>query len=155
METPVELQAANSLLKRGRSYKIPAPLFFRLLGRKNIRLNITMLCAGTDLRVSAILAEKGITEDKVKNTPPSEFMLEHYHDIIRIVALSTLNRFAFSRLAMWFRMRLLRSMNIWQLFELYTVIRRYSGLTAFMSITRLIIDTRMTRKNLGQMEAGV
>lgn len=154
MNSP-ELQAANSILKRGVRYKIPAPLFLRLIGRKQTGITITQLCMGTELRVAAILAEKGITEQKVKDTEPARLMLEHYADLLEIVAITTLNRFAVSKVALWYRKRQLRRLTAWQLFELYTTIKQYSGLTPFTVITRLAAATRTTKPNLGQEETGV
>lgn len=148
MQAP-ELLAANSILKRGIRYKIPAPLFFRLLGRKTLGITITQLTAGTELRVAALMAEKGITESKLEKDP-SLILQEHYNDIVRIVAISTLNRFSISTLAMWWRMNLLKSITVWQLWELYISVRQYSGTKPFMNITRLAIVTRMTKPNLGQ-----
>lgn len=145
-----ELQAANSILKRGVQYKVPAPLVLRKLGIKYVPIRITQLYAGTELRIAAILADKGITEEKIKNTDPGKFMLEHYNDILRIVALASLNRMRISPLAMRLRMYLLRRITAWQLFELYTAIRQYSGTGPFMNITRLAVTMRMTAPNLGQ-----
>lgn len=150
MNRPTELLAANSILKRGVRYSIPAPLFFRLLGIKKIKITVTQLCAGTELRVAALMAEKELTEEKLNNTDPSVIMFQHYNDIVKIVALSTLNRFAVSRLALLLRIRLLKTMSVWQLFELYTTVRKYSGTTPFTAITRLALETRMTKPNLGQ-----
>ena len=148
-----ELQAANSLLKRGVRYKLPAPLLFRLLGSKHISINITPLYAGTELRIAALLSEKGITEEKL-NEDPSKLMYQHYNDILKIVALASLNRLAISRLAMWLRIWLLRQASVWQLYELYAAIRQFSGTGPFLIITRLVIQTRMTAPNLGQTAKG-
>jgi hypothetical protein len=145
-----ELQAANSLLKRGLRYPIPAPLFFRLLGKKKFSIDITQLCAGTELRICAILAEKGITEEKVNKAEPAQLMVEHYNDIVKIVALASLNEFAISRLAMWWRTKLLKGISVWRLWELYTSVRQYSGTGPFINITRLALEVRMTKPNLGQ-----
>ena len=150
-----ELQAANAILKRGVSYKIPAPLFLRLLGREQIKITITQLCMGTELRVAALLAERGITDKKIADTEPSEFMIEHYTDILKVVALTSLNRLAVSRVAMWLRINALKRLSVWQLFELYAQIKQYSGLTPFMTITRLAVETRTTKPNLGQETTGV
>lgn len=150
-----ELQAAYAILKRGVSYKIPAPLFLRLLGRKQTKITITQLCMGTELRVAALLAERGITEQKITETEPSKLMIEHYTDILKVVALTSLNRLAVSRVAMWFRVRALKRLSVWQLFELYTKIKQYSGLTPFITITRLAVETRTTKPNLGQTATGV
>lgn len=146
-----ELAAAYGILKRGVRYKIPAPLFFRLLGKKTTTLTFTQLYAGTELRIDAVIAEKGLTEEKINNTDAALLMLEHYTDILRIVALSSLNRFALSRFAVWMRMRTLKRLSVWQLMELYLKIKQYSGATPFMIITRLAVETRMTKPNLGQM----
>ncbi len=145
-----ELQAANSILKRGHRYKIPAPFFFRLLGKKKFNITITQLCAGTELRISAILAEKEITEEKVNNAEPAQLMIEHYTDIVKIVALASLNEFAISRLAMWWRVKLLQRISVWHLWELYATVRQYSGTGPFINITRLALEVRMTKPNLGQ-----
>lgn len=148
---PTELTAANSILKRGIRYSIPAPLFFRLLGKKTIGIKVTQLCLGTELRVAAITAAKELTNERIESTSPEVLMLNHYNDILKIVTLSSLNRYAISRIALWLRMRLLRSLTVWQLLELYTSIRQYSGTAPFMSITKLAVETRMTKPNLGQM----
>jgi hypothetical protein len=153
MQSP-ELLVANSILKRGMRYHIPAPLFLRLLGKKNTGITITQLCAGTELRIAAILAEKELTEEKIKATAPDRLMLEHYQDILKITALASLNRFAISRVALWLRVRLLKRLSVWQLMELFTGIRRYSGTSPFTIITRLAVETRMTRPNLGQEAIG-
>lgn len=146
-----EQAAAYSILKRGARYKIPAPLFFRLLGKKTMNITFTQLCAGTELRVAALITEKGLTDEKIKTTDPSKLMLEHYTDILKLVALSSLNRFAVSRLRLWIRVQALRRLSVWQLMELYINIKQYSGTAAFMIITRLVVETRMTKPNLGQM----
>jgi len=147
-----ELQAANSILKRGVRYKVPAPLVFRMFGVKTISLNIGQLTYGTDLRVCRVLAQAGLTDERVKNEDPSILMAYHYHDILKVVALSTLNRFSISKLAMWLRIRTLKRLSVWQLLELYTTVKQYSGTNPFMIITRLAVATRATRPNLGQEE---
>lgn len=153
MTTP-ELQAANSLLKRGLRYKIPAPLFLRLFGKRQIKITITQLYAGTELRVAAIIAEAGITDESLNTATPDKFMVEHYKNILHIVAIASLNRRVVTPLALYFRRLALKRLSVWQLFELYVAIRQYSGVSPFMTITRLAVETRMTKPNLGQAATG-
>jgi hypothetical protein len=149
-----ELRAAQSLLKRGIRYNVPAPFFLSLLGFRHVSITITQLCAGTELKMAAIIAEKSLTEEKIKTSDPGKLMLEHYTDILKLVAIASLNRRYISRLRLWFRMYLLRSISAWQLLELYTMIRQFSGTTSFINITRLAVATRITAPNLGQMATG-
>ncbi len=146
-----ELQAANSILNRGLRYKLPAPVLLKFFGKKHINLNIRQLCLGTELRIAAILADKGLTDEKIEGCDPAKLMIEHYNDILRIVALASLNRKIIIRPAIWLRVWLLKRLTVWQLFELYSSIRQYSGLGPFMNITRLAVQTRTTKPNLGQV----
>jgi hypothetical protein len=149
-----ELRAAQSLLKRGVKYNIPAPLFLRILGLRNIGITITQLYAGTELKMAAILTARGITDKKADETEPGKFMLEYYNDILTVVAIATLNRKYITKPALWLRKYLLRQLSAWQLLELYTMIRQFSGTKSFMSITRLAIATRITAPNLGPTTRG-
>lgn len=151
MDSP-ELQAANSILKRGLLYKLPAPFLFQFFGKKHINITIKQLYLGTELRIAALIAEKGLTDEKVKETDPAKLMIEHYSDIVTIVALASLNRKAILLPAMWLRVWLLKKLTVWQLFELYTNIKQYSGIGPFTIITRLAVETRQTKPNLGLME---
>lgn len=147
-----ELQAAESILRRGVQYKVPAPLFLRLVGIKSVKILITQLYYGTELRIAAILESKGITEDKIKTAEPHKLMLDHYRDILRIVALASLNKRVINPLSLWLREYYLSRLTVWQLYELYTMIRQYSGAGHFMNITRLAVRTRVTAPNLGQVK---
>lgn len=147
-----ELQAAESILRRGVQYKVPAPLFLRLVGIKQIKILITQLYYGTELRISAILEAAEITEDKIKSTEPHKLMLDHYRDILRIVALASINKRHISPPELWLREYILGRLTVWQLYELYTMIRQYSGTTHFLNITRLAVRTRVTAPNLGQVK---
>lgn len=149
-----ELRAAQSLLKRGVRYNIPAPLFLQILGLRNIGITIKQLYAGTELKMAAILTARGITEQKLNTEEPGKFMLDHYNDILTLVAIATLNRKHITKPALWLRKYLLSQLSAWQLLELFTTIRQFSGTKSFTTITRLAIETRITAPNLGQMQKG-
>ena len=147
-----ELLAANSILKRGVRYQLPAPLLFQFFGVRRTGIVIRQLYLGTELRVAALLAGAGITEKTHEEADCYAFMQQHYRLTLRIVALSTLNhRFLFPG-QVWLRMNRLKRITAWQLFELYITVLQYSGARTFMTITRLAYQTRVTMRNLGPKE---
>lgn len=150
-----DLRAAYSLLNRGVRYKLPAPVFFKLIGITEMPIIIKPLYAGTELRIAAILSEAGLTDpEAISKKEVTQLMLEHYKTIVRIVAVATLNSRSVSAIRLYLRMRLLKRLSVWQLYELYSTIKEFSGTAPFMNITRLAIQTRMTAPNLGQTQRG-
>jgi len=149
----VEEMAADSILKRGVRFPIPAPFFLRLLGKKKTHVTITQMFLGTELRVAKLALQLTREPDQMDEVEKYKYLLENHKTILKIVALSTLNM-KHPFVLMWFRKRKLKRLKIWQLFELYTKLKQYSGVTHFTHITRLAVMTRMTKPNLGQEADG-
>jgi hypothetical protein len=149
-----EKHAADILLDRGVSWPIKAPWFFRIVGKKTIRIKVKALKYGTLLELSSLYSAMGITEADFKSQ--HKMILKHLKTVCLIAAICILNsktriRLFSKPLARFILKRFTANM----LLEVMIFIISYSGVTSFLSTIRLIGDLSMTApKNLSPENQG-
>lgn len=163
----IEQLAADALLERGAGLKIPAPLLYRLFGRKYMRLTIKRLYLGTLLHLSR-LAKIGNLEqidvgqrERVINCMGCEVMSlsiadieAHQREVTNAVACCLLNSRLKIRLFRWWLARVLRRRcHADQLQEIVMWLFAYSRIESFRNTTELLQRMVMTtRRHSGQTE---
>lgn len=64
MELNTEIQAAQVILEKGSRFEVPAPFFYRLIGKKKLVLHLHMPTASTCLKVVDMRLKMGITDEQ-------------------------------------------------------------------------------------------
>lgn len=141
-----EQRAANILLKRGVSLPVTAPLFFRLFGKKEIKLTISAPSIYTLVLISEKYLSLRIQETKdLTISEAFELLNVHSRAMSEIVAMCILNN---SR-KMW-RKRFLASflekrLKSEELGYLFQLIIAYGGIEDFINTIRLMESMRITK----------
>lgn len=154
MSKATEQRAAQILLKRGVPVSIEAPLLFRWLGCKSLKLKIHAPTTHTLLIIAEKYASLQIKEEQVLNVGQSfELLKNNGKKISEIIAVAVLN----SPTKLWrhkilarFIERKLTPEEISHLFHLIVV---YGGVEDFINTIRLVDSTRITKPmNLSPQE---
>lgn len=164
-----EHAAAMALLDRGVGFSIPAPFFYRLFGRKKMKISVRRLYLGTLLHLSAIADfEPEFVETphatslpytqiiKEMGGEPKSLSLKTIIKNIKPVSLAVASSLLNSRLKIWLWSRLLaghlrRNCTTDQLQELVMWIFIYGRTESFTTTTKLIERMKMMKPmNLGQ-----
>lgn len=155
----IEQQAAKRILESGVRVPIPAPLFLRVFGKKQVKITIRQPYMGTLMHISRLATAKGFTLvdiDQGDEEALHKLAANHAKTMARIVAVAMLNRKA---LIMLFS-RLLGSWLLWKLkppklTEIVMTLVLLCGYQDFTSSIRLIRRLRMTKpKNLSPKDQG-
>ncbi len=144
----IEQQAASVLLERGVRYKLPAPFFLKMLGKKHRYITIKPLYLGTELRIAYVLESKNISDKKLQKLDPATVLLTYYKDLVKIVAIAWANKKRLSKIELWHRQHLLKKLTVWQIYELFLKIKEISGTAPFLITIRLAVQTKITTPNL-------
>lgn len=144
---------AERILNKGVRFKIPTPLFFRLL-RLN-RITVTPLLPGTILEFSRVVLHHKLAEALLTNN--YEFLTKSIEPVAHCVAISILN----SRLKIkWFE-KILTRWLLWRmhtetLLKIFVTVESMNRTGDFMNITKYYVrqTMMMTNANLGQTENG-
>jgi len=140
----IEEIAPRILLKRGVKVPITAPLFFRLFGKKEIRLVLRQPTARTLLKIAAIACETNYKEE-MDLKEALEFYKTNAKKVHKIVALSILNSPRKNWLASILARQLRRQLTEQHLLYLYQLVVAQGGVQDFMNTIRLVMQTRITR----------
>lgn len=147
----VEKLAPELLLKRGVRVAVPAPLFLRLLGKKEFQLILHHPTARTLLKIADEYLKMAAPEGEVKLDDMVAHYRRHAKRVHKIVALGFFNRKAYGAglLARYLRRKLTER----QFLYLYQLLLLHGGVEDFLNTIRLIGRTRITRPmNLSQTE---
>lgn len=149
----VELLAAETLLEKGVPLPLRAPLLFRLLGIK--QLKVYRPSAGNNLRIGRLYLRMGITDDQLKETSlliAKELEIKHTYTHCRIIAFTMfkgyLTPLLFNRImALWLKINLSQS----QIMNTAEFVLTMGGTRNFMNTTRYIREMMITAiPELGQ-----
>jgi antitoxin component of RelBE/YafQ-DinJ toxin-antitoxin module len=152
MDVNTEKRAANILLERGVKVSIKAPLFFRLFGKKQMRIVVKAPTLATLINI----ANESLSielEETINLKQATQVVSQHGKTMSRIVAHAVING-----TVMPFRVRLLawylrKHVAVNELFYLYQLIMLYGGYEDFITIIRFTQATRITKPmNLSQDE---
>ncbi len=147
----VEKLAPELLLKRGVQVSIPAPLFFRWFGKKELQLTLFHPTSRTLLKIADEYLKMAVVEDDVKLTD----MVSHYQKnakrVHKVVALGFLRESRKTwrvKLLAWYLRRNLTESHFLYLYQLLII---HGGVEDFLNTIRLIGKTRITKPmNLSQ-----
>jgi len=162
----IEKAAAMALLDRGVGFSIPAPFFYRLFGRKKMKIAVKRLRLGTLVHLSTVIDLSPLETLKVseahdtviknmESVPaslPIKTILENINPVSLCVAACLLN----SPLKIWLfapvlARHLRKACTADQLQELMMWVLIYGRMESFIITTKLIARmTRMGPMNLGQ-----
>lgn len=150
--TDVEIKTVDTIMDKGVRAPIPAPLFLRLLGIRNIRVTVKRPTINSMLRISRMYLSLGIKDD-TKDWPEwMATMAATGKPVSRIVAVGilrdTLLCSLFSRpLAAYIR----EHMDMRQQAELAVLLVTLSGVQDFMNTIKFLRLMRITEpRNLSQ-----
>lgn len=94
-EARVQQRVADNLLERGVRFKIPAPFFLRLVGKKKVGVTIRPIKFGTLLAMSRLSAELNADIDTISDgsiNQAMEMVQKHGATLTEWVATAILNR---------------------------------------------------------------
>lgn len=150
----IQKQASEILLDIGVSIPMPAPMLFRIFGKREIRVVIKRPYWGTLLRISRLWLSMQIDTEKVrKNTNEQDIALleEHGHTVAQIVALGILRGYYAGRLAPALAWLLLWKTPPVFLVEAAFKLITLSRIQDFRNTTIFLSSMLMTRQ-MGQVE---
>jgi len=154
----IEQFAADTILQRGVSVKIPAPFFFRILGKKTVSITITSPFEGTLHRVASIYLSTGILTDELEGITAEQALVLHANHgkaISKAVACAVLNGYVsgylFTKLLAWYLRWHLKPQ---ELFSLTTYLLLYGGIQDFITTTKSVRKMTLTIPKMGQKTKG-
>ncbi|WP_149913495.1 hypothetical protein [Sphingobacterium cavernae] len=156
MEAAIEIQAARVLLEKGSGFEIPAPLFYRLIGKKKIQLNIYMPTAATCLEMIDLRLSMNITDEQFESMSIDQglqLLNKHGVTIAKILAVAILrgerlngNSF-FGISESWLSKKLLIQFPFNELLQKMHEITLGSGLEDFIGFIGLMKTIRLMKPN--------
>ena len=146
MEKATEQQAANILLKRGVPVPVTAPLFFRIFGKKTLKLVVKSPKGNTLIRVANKYLEMNTDIlDDIALVDGIQLLSNHGRIVSEVIALCILN----DEKKFWRHKILARFINKRLDFDeqlfLFQLILIQGGVMAFINTIRLIKETRITK----------
>jgi hypothetical protein len=140
----IEKQAAEVLLDRGVRWKVPAPWYLRLIGKKTVSLGVTSLKLGTLLELSRLYIEMDLTSEQMKGDT-HKIIQDHLKTVCRITAMCILNskikiRLFTKPLARYILWAFTANMQL----EVILFITNYSGTESFLTTIGFIRDLKIT-----------
>lgn len=149
-EARVQQRVADTLLERGVRFKIPAPFFLRVVGKKTVGITIRPAKFGTLIAMSGISSElnadiDSISEGSINNAMA---MVEKHGDALALwIATAILNdRVKIERLAKSLAKRLKWRLTPARLSELFTLVVLLCGIQDFTNTIRYLNTMSLTRR---------
>lgn len=150
--TDTEDKTAVSLLEGGLPLPVRAPLFFRLLGLK--QLKCYQPCLGNKIRVSRLRIKMGITDEMIADISLEDadrLLLAHGLTLCRIIAIGMYKGLVFP----WLFNRITGYWIMWNMKPKHICTVAYvmiaqSGTADFIDTTRCILRERILKPHLGQ-----
>jgi hypothetical protein len=153
-----EKLAADLILRRGARIKMRAPLFLRLLGKKDVSVIVRAPLEGTMMRVASYYLGTGLAQEKLQNISHEQalaVMAVHGKAINKCVACGILNGYwsgkYFTNLLAWY---LRWHCKPEELLMIANILLLYGGVSDFMSTTRSVRLMKLTGPRLGQDQEG-
>lgn len=153
-----ELKAAQTMLDKGVVIEVGAPPFFRLFGKKRIKLHVKPLRSGVLYRITEEYLKMDIDIEKIgeMDTDASmRFFRKHAKAVCRIAATAMLGYWGGK---LWTRPLagyLFRQSKPSELCMLFYSILMFSGMEDFLNTIRLASTMKMTSpRNLSPEEQG-
>lgn len=151
MEVATEIQAARLILNEGVEIPVPAPLLFRLFGKKIIHLTIKQPSAGVALRITKLRLGMEVNDEELENITVDKALalqVKHTNTVCRIVALLVLGGkkrgWLFSRLLGFWLKEKLPFQNMLAIMVTATL---GGGVEDFINTIRLTRMLRLTMPN--------
>ncbi|MGB4774086.1 MAG: hypothetical protein WBP45_02845 [Daejeonella sp.] len=149
-----ETLAADTLLERGVKVSIPAPLFLRFFGKKNVSAVIRQPKLGTLMRISRLYLKTGITADQlagIDHENAHQLVAKNGRMMAKIMATALLNGYwrgllLTGLLAAW----LIWKISPQKLCALVYLMVIFSGTQDFFNTIKLVADMKMTSPDLSQ-----
>lgn len=147
--------AADTILQRGVTIKIPAPFFIRWI-KKSINLKLRSPYEGTMHRVASYYLRTGMTMELLEGLTTEEALklqLKHGKTISKAVAVAILNgywsgKFFTRPLAWYLRWHLKGS----ELYVLTTTLLIFGGVQDFINTTKSVRKMKLTTPKMGQSQ---
>lgn len=150
VEPEVQQRAADVLLDRGVRVKLPAPFWYRLLGKRYQHHILHRPKLGTLVAMSRVSAQIELDFDKLTDGTFREAyaVVDRYGALVaRWVAIALLNdRRSIERMADRLANRLLWGLTTEQLAELFTVVVLLSGVQDFLTTIRFVQQSNVMRR---------
>ena len=155
----VEQFAADTILQRGVKVNIPAPLLFRIVGKKTIGVTVTSPFEGTMHRVASYYLSTGLTTDQLEGITIEqalELHIKHGKAISKAIAVAILNGYITGYLFTKILAKYLR----WhckpaELYSLTTLLIIHGGIQDFINTTKSVRTmTTITQPRKGQQNQG-
>jgi hypothetical protein len=154
----VEATTAESILEKGVAYKLPAPFFYRLFGKKEIQITVSRLPMGAILAISQEFNKANITEKEINDADDNmhAFIATHTHTCFKIAAIAVLGS---KKKIKWFTRPvsryLLWNLDADKLFALMVFVVALSRIDAFTNTIRLTRAMSITApRNLSPTDQG-
>lgn len=149
-EPEVQQRAADVLLDRGVRVKVPAPVWYRLFGVKEVSVTLYRPKLGTLIAMSRISADIDVDFDKLTDGSFKEaYDLCHRYgeQIAKWVAVALINdKRGIERQANRLARRLMWGMPTDRLAELFTLVVLLSGVQDFMTTIRFVQQSNVMRR---------
>ena len=146
----VQQRVADTLLERGVRFKIPAPFFLRLIGRKHEELVIYPLKYGTLIAMSRLSTELGADIEKLDGGSINEAMIlvnKHGDIVAKWVAIAILrDKWKIERYTDRLAKKLTWRLTPSRLGELFLLIAMLSGVQDFTNIIRFLNTMNLTKR---------
>lgn len=139
-----EEHASTILLDRGVAWKLPAPAFMRLFGKKTIRLTVKAIRLAQLLEMSRLYTSMNVNEEELENRP-HEFIAVHMPAVARMAAVCVLDapwklRLFTGILARFIMNRFTPDM----LLEMMLFVINFSGISSFQNTITLTGTMKIT-----------
>lgn len=149
-EPEVQQRAADVLLDRGVRVKVPAPVWYRLVGVKEVSVTLYRPKLGTLIAMSRISAAIDVDFEKLTDGSFKEAynLCNRYGEqIAKWVAVALLNdKRAIERQANRLARRLMWGMPTDRLAELFTLVVLLSGVQDFLTTIRFVQQSNVMRR---------
>lgn len=147
-----EIQAAQVILEKGSRFEIPAPFFYRLIGKSTLEFEFCKPCAATCLEVIDLRLNMAVTDEEFEHMTIERslsILKEHGYTISKIVAIVALRGSKSYKLVSedWLAKQLLKHKSFSWLLEKMHEITLGSGLQDFMIIIGLLKTLRLMKPN--------
>ena len=164
-EARIQQRIADTLLERGVRFKIPAPFFLKLIGKKHEELVIYPLKYGTLIAMSRLSAQLGADIEKLEGGSINEAMVlvnKHGDLVAKWIAIAVLGeKWKIERYTDKLAKKLTWRLTPSRLGELFLLVAMLSGVQDFTNIIRFLNTTNLTKRtndgigeNLSQKESG-
>lgn len=152
MATEVEIQTVDTILDKGVRVPIPAPLFFRMFGKRFFYVTVRRPTIASMLMISKLYLKLKIKEDETDWSSWMMTMAVTGKEVSRIVAVGMLRgrirSRIFGKLLAWY---IRGNMDMRQLAELSVILVTLSGVQDFMNTIKFLRLMKITEpKNLSQ-----